>query len=381
MATQQSLSQEPIPLSWFVTVEDGRSSFKMPQYKLAELRNIIILAQHVCEIETGEEVCLALQCLSSYGLFLYYPEAPRGSDIVITDPQWISNVFSSFVTVIDKLQLPPVLRDALEVLFHTGLMSWALAKYQMENAGIRGEIIPSVLGVFEMFDIAFPAEGNARLDYGLDMFVPCMICEDHDGSFLWQQDFLCKERPPSLVFRPIGIELLIETLYFRLIARFTAKMKGNYALKRDRALFHLPDDLDLEVTYHKGRYIIVTVKSVSKFQRFNAAAYQMHCSDIREFLCLQLEDAKQIGMTGLRLELCCILPVMSAPETFTEGIDDNQLVSLQKYNPQNPLLLNGKGERVSCRGPGELVNIWFGQATTRARSRSSGNLLITVSLN
>ena len=213
------------------------------------------------------------------------------------------------------------------------------------------------------------------------MFVPCMICEDRDGSFLWQQHFLCKERPPSLVFRPIGIELLIEALYFRLIARFTARMKGNYALKRDRALFHLPDDLDLEVTYHKGRYIIVTVKSVSEFQRFNAAAYQMHCSDIREFLCLKLEDAKQIGMTGLRLELCCILPVMSAPETFTEGIDDSQLVSLQNCNPQNPLLLNGKGERVSSRGPGELVNIWFGQATTRARSRSSGNLLITVSLN
>jgi GTPase SAR1 family protein len=370
MAMQHSLSQDPIPLSWFVLWKMVDRLSRMPQYKLAELRNVIILAQHVCEIERVEEVCLALQCLSSYGLFLYYPEAPRVSHLVITDPQWLSDVFSSFVNVIDKSQLPPILREDAEVLLHTGLMSWALAKYQMGNVGIGEEIMPSLLGVFELFDIAFPTEDNVRLDCGLDLFVPCMIREDYDGSFLWQQDFMCHERPPSLVFRPMGIELLLETLYFRLVARFAAKMKGNFILKRDRALIHLPDDLDLELAYHKGRYIIVTIKSVSEIQSLDAPAYKIHCNDIREFICLQLEDAKQIGMSGLNLELCCMLPSTAAVHVdFEKDIDEQQLVSLQNYNPREPLLLNGKGEHISSSGPGKLVNIWFGHI--RARKRSS----------
>lgn len=369
MAKQQSLSQDPIPLSWFVLWKMVGRLSQMPQYKLAELRNITILAQHVCEIETAEEVDLALQCLSSYGLFLYYPEAPRLSQTVITDPQWFVGALSTFVTVIDPLQLPPYLRQSVTVLFNTGLMSWALAEYQMVKAGIRQESISSVLGAIELFDVAFPATGNDGLHPGSDLFVPGMMREDYKGSFLWQLDGSCDTRPPSLIFRPVGTDVVLETLYFRLVARCAAHISRSFVLKRDRALFHLPDDLDLELAFHNGRYIIATVKTVSSFSRFDAVIYEKHCSEIRQFLSFHLGDAKQTGMASLQLELCCQLPAWKYPDDCGTDIEDSQLVSLQGYNPDIPLLINGKGEHVCFRGQFEVINVWYGQATVRRKRK------------
>ena len=369
MAVAHSLSQDPIPLRWLVLWKMVCRLSRMPQYKVVELKCITILAQYVCEIETTEEVELGLHCLVSYGLFLYYPDVPKIQDVVFTDPQWVVNGLSAFVTIIDPLHLPPILRQDASNLLKTGLMSWPLAEHQLHKAGIRQENVLSVLGLFQLFDVAFPSCDKNKIEPGSDLFVPCMIAEDHKGVYFWQEDTLCQSRPPSLIFRSVGVDILLETLYFRLVA-CAASCMTTMSLTRDRAVFCLPDDLNLELVYYQQRYIIATVNTVDNLE-IKEKVYVQHCSDIREFLSRHLENSKRMGMAGLQLELCCLLPQEERSSGYgpVATINPNLIISLCNYNVQRPLLISGSS-RLSSRMLCDKINMWYGKSPIKRRERN-----------
>ncbi|XP_062506771.1 uncharacterized protein LOC134183293 [Corticium candelabrum] len=355
--------RDAIPLTWAVLDKllSRVSQLDDNEGKILDIEEVCELARKFCDIMTRRECRSALQYLSSLSTIAFYSDVSELDKKVFTDRQWLVNVLTVFVTVLHKSNMPPHLWKDLKKLKKEGMMSWSLAHHLLLQKGVKESQFESILHLLHLFDVICPMITSpdmlkAVVKVGQSFFVPCMLEQRYDKKLAWQQLARSTRLPPSLIFRPDGFDATPEPIYFRLVSRCATKYAHpRPALKRHYAVFHVNDDLelDLELVYHELHYIIATVCSPRRVLPCHELKHQ--CSIICQFLIDQLNEAKKRGLDGFKFNVCVRLPPAGAEGA--QSIDDDSLVCIDKY-PSQKGLMNQKNERVA-REQFPTLNIWF----------------------
>ncbi|XP_062506410.1 uncharacterized protein LOC134182981 [Corticium candelabrum] len=355
--------RDAIPLPWAVLDKllSRVSQLDDNEGKILDIEEVCELARKFCDIMTRRECRSALQYLSSLSTIAFYSDVNELKKKVFTDRQWLVNVLTVFATVLHKSNVPPELWKDLKKLKEEGMMSWSLAHYLLLQKGVKQSQFESILYLLHLFDVICPTITSpemlkAVLKVGQSFFVPCLLEQRYDNKLAWQQLAGSTRFPPSLIFRPDGFDTTPEPIYFRLVSRCaTEYAHPRPKLKRGHAVFHVDDDLelDLELVYHELHYIIATVYSPR--QVFSRDELKHQCSIIRQFLIHQLNEAKKRGLDGFKFNVCVYLPSSEAEDT--QSIEDDCLVCIDKY-PSQQSLINQKNDRVS-REQFPTLDIWF----------------------
>ena len=355
--------RDAIPLPWAVLDKllSRVSQLDANEGKILDMEEVCELARKFCDIMTRRECRSALQYLSSLSTIAFYSDVNELKKKVFTDRQWLVNVLTVFATVLHKSNVPPDLWKDLKKLKEEGMMSWSLAHYLLLQKGVKESQFESILYLLHLSDVICPTITSpemlkAVLKVGQSFFVPCLLEQRYDNKLAWQQLAGSTRFPPSLIFCPDGFDMTPEPIYFRLVSRCaTEYAHPRPKLKRGHAVFHVDDDLelDLELVYHELHYIIATVYSPRQVLPCHELKHQ--CSIIRQFLIDQLNEAKKRGLDGFKFNVCVYLPSSEAEDS--QSIEDDCLVCIDKY-PSQRSLINQKNDRVS-RDQFPTLDIWF----------------------
>ena len=354
--------RQAIPLPWAVLDKllSRVSQLAGNEGKILDIDEVCELARKFCDIVTVGECRSALKYLSSLSTIAFYSNVSELERKVFTDLQWLVNVLTIFVTILEKSNLPPDLWKDLKKLKEEGMMSWPLAHYLLVQKGVNESQFESILQVLHLFDIICPMITSPEmlksvLKVGQAFFVPCLLEQRYDNKLAWQQMTISTFCPPSLIFRPEGFDATPEPIYFRLVSRCASEYAHRPMLKRGCAIFHANDDLelDLELVYHRLRYIIATVYFPDDKISMNKLKQQ--CSITRQFLICQLNEVKKRGLDGIKFTVCVKPPPTEAE--VADLIDDDCLVCIDEY-PQQRSLINRKNERVPRR-QFPTLDLWF----------------------
>ena len=358
--------RQAIPLPWAVLDKLlGRvSQLAGNEGKILDIDEVCELARKFCDIVTVGECRSALKYLSSLSTIAFYSNVSQLERKVFTDLQWLVNVLTVFVTIFDKKYIPSYLWEDINKVENKGLMSWRLAQYLLENEGVNENQFVAILQLMHLFDIICPMNTSPEmpksvLAVGQSFFIPCLLAQIYERQMVWQQNVGSTRFPPSLIFRPEGFDATPEPIYFRLVSRCASEYAHPHPmLKRRYAVFHVNDDLelDLELVYHKLRYIIATVYFPDDEICMNELKQQ--CSITRCFLIRQLNEVKKRGLDGIKFTVCVKPPPTKAE--VADLIDDDCLVCIDEY-PQQKSLINRKNERVPRR-QFPTLNLWFNDA-------------------
>ena len=349
----------PIPVSWAILDKGLHRVAERPenQGKIMNLEDVIAFAERLCDISNDEECKSALIYLTSLGVILYYYRIPVLSEKVFTDPQWLMNVFSTFVTVLDRANVSKELWHDLDDLHKKGLMSWPLAEYLLKNSDVCQGAYPTILTTLGVFDLIFPVTPGGELKPELPFFVPDMLAEGYSGECKWQRAMHFPSCPPPLVFRPKGFDSWPAPLFTRLVCRCASQLSvATPFLKREYAQVRLGNEIELEVAYWQQRYVIATVYSLNETAVSDEAVMRMQCLKCKDFISETLTDVKRHGMEGFEFGSCVYY---GADVKVKQGfIDDSMLVDVDIYNPNNAMLFTHHGVGVS-RSRFPCLEYWF----------------------
>ena len=118
----------------------------------------------------------------------------------------------------------------------------------------------------------------------------------------------------------------------------------NSTLHRNRSLFAIEPDLDLELAYFNRQYVIATVTSYE--EPIELGIYEF--VDLRKFLVDELNSAKEPGMIGFEFEPCAIAKKELSPEDFSK--DSPDMVSLKNFSQSRCLRPKSRETRKTIKG-------------------------------
>ena len=363
MARKYWDEEEKIPLPWAM-LDKGLGLLRMRKHKVLDLLDVCELAARVCDISLDEECRQALRYLCSHGSIAFYHNVVGLNKKVLPNIQWAADVLAIFVTVLDRSRIPPELWNDLKNLHQEGIMSWNLAKYLLEKAGVDEANYAVILLLLQLFNIISGAYLAARsiapdvkVQRGQNFFVPSMVIKETIKTpFAYQSAFCSSTSPPPLFFIPRGFNAFLKPLFYRLVTRMVSKYPKKPQLSRNQVILHLHKDVDLELVY-TVKAVIVTVYSPSSRKKLPADEELCPlCDGVRVTLIEQLTHAKARGMDGFQFEVCVHGAVDEAPDEF----DPNRLASLDEY-PEDDILLDKEHETID---PPAKLDLWFDNTST-----------------
>lgn len=311
--------EEEQPLTWVQLERLLLDALEKTGSSILTTQDINLLADRLCKIGDPEEVQVALLYIAHMGSILYYPTAEFLRNIVFTSPQRVIFVFATFVspTLPHDKSLP---EKAVERVLDSGVMKWELAQALFQKSGTPENEYAPMLELLYMFDIACPADAEAVLkgterrpmQSGMSLFLPCLLDHHFEGTTRYQQWSVENGLPPPLILLPDGVDMIPESLFFRLETRCIAQYGGVPELKRDRCVLPIPyaalyRELCVELLHVNKRYIAATVfvEATEKIRKISSDVLSPHYAQLRRFLWRNINDAKQKGMRCLQLKLFC----------------------------------------------------------------------------
>ena len=350
MAYRDDTGATPLP---YVVLELGLLNMSQPEgpgsacdseRKIVNMEDIVRLARQYCEIQ-GERQCqTALRYLSSVGVIFYFFKAAGLTDKVFTDPQWLFDVMSTFVTIL-KVSLH-YLRD-LKQLKEEGLMSRQLAEHLLkrrQELGVKPKHYNIIFRLLHLVDVFCPAlshqlSAQLTIDDAKEFYVPCMLEVDYKDQTAWEASGVADScHPPSLIFKPDNVDSFPEPLFFRLSSRTAYQFAEYPQLKRNRIQVHFGDsDLELELFYHPTcRYVIATTFPVCDEEPSSPEVVNRQCTYVRRFLCWQLNDAKRNGMDGFQYRMY----FQADKKPGTMDVDEESLFLLPDCEQMPKMIIN-----------------------------------------
>ena len=330
MAYRKAIKATPLPyvvleLSLLnVSQPEGPDSAFDSDRKILNMKDVVPLAKKYCNIKDEERCETALKYLSSVGAIFYFFKVAGLKHKVFPDPQWLFDVMSTFVTILDEEDLDGCYLYDLDQLKTEGRMSRHLAEHLLERRqklGVREKHYNTIFCLLQLVDIFCPdisPQSSERLtvddaDY---FYVPCMldISSIYEEQSEWELSGVAEAvsgssnsafQIPSLIFKPDNVSYFPEPLFFRLSSRTAYEFPEHPELKRNRiqVLFH-GYCLKLELLYHSTRqYVIATVGPEDKEEPPCPGDVNLQCAHVRRFLYRQLDDAKQNGMSGFQYKV------------------------------------------------------------------------------
>ena len=356
VAYRDQMKATPLP---YVVLELGLLNLSQPEgpdsvcdsdQKITDIKDIVQLAERYCDIQGQSRCQTALRYLSSVGVIFYFFKAFDLRDKVFTDPQWLFDVMSTFVTILggDKVS-PPYLHD-LKQLKEEGRMSRHLAEHLLkrrEELGVKAKHYNTIFRLLQLVDVFCPARfhqssGKLAVDDAKDFYVPCMLEINYAEPTAWELSGVADAvsatticHPPSLIIKPENVDSFPEPLFFRLSSRTAYQFPDFPQLKRNRIQVDIDDSgLELELLYHpSSQYVIATIFPSDKEEPPTPEVVNKQCTRVRRFLCWQLNDAKRNGMDGFQYRL----HFQVGKRPGTTDVDEDMLYLLRECNemPKN----------------------------------------------
>ena len=368
--------QPPIPLPWAM-LGKGLGGLAMSKYKVMAFKDVCILAKRVCDIASDEECRKALRYLCSLGSICYYHDVLGLRDVVLPNTQWVANVLSVFVTVLDYTCFPPYLWHNLRNLQEEGLMAWELAEHLLQEAEVEEADYSTLLILLQLFNVISPAllmgTSDATVKPGQNFFVPCMVAKEFINS---KKPAYCiaicsSSSPPPLFLVPKGSSAFLKPLFYRLISRLVTKYNSKPILTRNQVRLHLPDNVELELFY-TTKAVIATVYPFNRSDPPSQDIINRSCVDARVHLVQDLTLAKRRGMDGFQFELCVHSTTLpESPEVVFE-----ELACLDRY-PTHRTLVTRRGYQIS---PPNQLDLWY-PANSKAIPLGNARVLTGKSLS
>ena len=145
-------NQSPILLPWAM-LDKGLGLLATSKHRVIPFRDVCEMARF-CDIEECKQ---ALKYLCSLGTICFYYNVSGLSDKVLPNTQWVADLLSVFVTMLDYSTIKQDLWHDLDNLHNEGLMSWDLAIHLMDRAGVEGDDYGLILLLLQLFNVISPA--------------------------------------------------------------------------------------------------------------------------------------------------------------------------------------------------------------------------------
>ena len=354
--TREFWKEQPLtPLPWAM-LDKGLGRLAMSKCKVIAFKDVCTLAKRVCDIASDEECREALRYLCSLGTICYYHDVPGLSDKVLPNTQWVANVLSVFVTVLDYTCFPLYLWHHLHNLQEEGLMAWELAEHLLQEAEVEKADYITLLILLQLFNVISPAllmaPADAAVKPGQNFFVPSMVAKEfiNNKEPAYRSAICSSSCPPPLFLAPKGSSAFLKPLFYRLISRLVAKYNSKPILTRNQVLLHLPGNLELELFY-TTKAVIATVYPFDSSDLPSQNIIRRSCVNARVHLVQELTLAKRRGMDGFQFELC----VHSTTNPESPEVVFEEIACLDHY-PTHRTLVTRKGHRIR---PPHQLDLWY----------------------
>ncbi|XP_065827250.1 uncharacterized protein [Oscarella lobularis] len=264
-----------------------------------------------CYISDDRELEEALLHLTHVGAVYYFPDVPRLQKIVFHDSDWLFKLLASFVgSAHSKSDLPVSVDNDWDVAVYSGFLSCKLVNCLLRQAEVKERDYAFAKGILCHFDVLIEKkEGSEDKGY----YAPCFLQDDFTQETKYSQAFIQKTSFsfPLIVYAK-DVLFFPEALFFRLTTRLIRDYRLSSAdvpLKRNRLIFPLSHGVNAEFLYQGSRnFVSLTIFSVDEkkpLMEEHMASLSSRCSQLREWLIKNVNDAKQRGMAGLQAEFYC----------------------------------------------------------------------------
>ena len=364
MASKRWSDKDLIPVSW-VTLDKGLGQLQMAGHEVLDIRSFYETAAEKCGIAVYGDFQEALKYLCNHGSIGFYHNVPVLKEKVLPNLQWAADMMAIFVTVVDEANIKDNigLNADLNKLHQTGVMSWDLAKFLLDEAQLLlnksksvldvapvvenvDDVILNLLALFDVIEQAVSVSSKAETEVGVersrDIYVPCMVVRDMiKTSFAYQLVLFSSATPPPLFIVPKGFSIFLKPLFYRLVVRMIRKYSSNNIpnLSRKQVILHIDQHVSLELAYIKEA-VVVTVFAPDGKELPQDPSLRPMCFDVRETVVKQLTQAKKRGMDGFEFELC----VHNALDELSV-YDPSRLASLEMY-PGSRVLVDRNGDSI-----------------------------------
>ena len=164
--------KEDYPIKWLrfekalqTKVKDGK--------KWISLEDTKQIAFKMCHIEDDREFTTLLNFLHDQRILIHFDSSPLLNNMVILDPQWLVDLFTSVITV----KPGPYEGKEAELLCRLqteGIMEYKLLELVWDPLSIPKEMFPSLLEIMEKFSLLCPWQ-SSDASCGKQYLVPSML--------------------------------------------------------------------------------------------------------------------------------------------------------------------------------------------------------------
>ena len=183
LAVAKELPQmkEDYPIKWLRFEEALQTKVKEGQ-KWISLKEARLIASKLCHIEDGQRFATLLNFLHDQRILIHFDSPPLLNDMVILDPQWLVDLFTSVITV-KPGPYEGEERELWRRLQTEGILEYKLLELVWDPLLIPKEIFPSLLEIMEKFSLLCPWP-SSDVSCGDQYLVPSMLMSHPPGNII-----------------------------------------------------------------------------------------------------------------------------------------------------------------------------------------------------
>ena len=361
---RQVAQHHQLPITWLKFEEEVREVKETDRTKkTASVEEMLQIAVKAAGIKSKEELFVLLRYLSNRSVLLYHPMALKSEDQeeVVLDVEWLISQLEKVITI--QTDVPGMFKNAAARCSTKGIMTVKLIKYLLQDCG-HARYLMSLMNQFDLL-CEYAAledlkqaddkrdyvslsmakhESNAKdIDDYQACFIPCLL---QRPTTLQSMMVPASFKTPNLLLSS-GCLRMPRPLFYRLLTRLCKRFRRLPQLFQNAAYFLVYHNHKLEIVLN--RYSLqMSILTTNETTPLPAV-----CFLVRDFVVNAVNEAKQLAMAGLELELGFMHQLRNGPSTATL----EEFVSLEGYPTKR------KGVRVTSidmdiRLPTEM-RVWF----------------------
>ena len=362
---RQVAQHHQLPITWLKFEERVREVKETKKTKkTASVEEMLQLAMKAAGIKSKEELFVLLRYLSNRSVLLYHPMALKNEDQeeVVLDVEWLISQLEKVITI--QTDVPAMFKNAVARCSTKGIMTVKLIKYLLQDCGHAQYLIMSLMNQFDLLceyaELEDRKQAEDQHDFvdlsgvkpytsakGIDSYQACFIpCLLQRPTKLLSIMIPARFKTPCLLLSS-GSLRMPRPLFYRLLTRLCKRFPRLPQLFLNAGYFHVYHSHKLEIVLN--RYSLeMSILTTNETPPLSAV-----CGLVRDFVVSKVNEAKQLAMSGLGLELGFMHKLRDGSSTETV----EEFVSLEGYPDKcKDIHLTSRDTEISL--PREM-QVWF----------------------
>lgn len=367
-----------LPISWLKFEQEVREVKEADKsMKTALMEELLQLAMKTAGIKDREEFMVLLRYLSNRAVLLYHPKALKSEeDEVVMDVEWLTGELEKVITIRTEHDVPPMLRNDVTRAKEKGIVTSSLIQHLLSESRSSQRLIISLMTHFDLlcqylgFDSHSMENAKDKRDFvtatgeqGCQSHDDCVQCTAYFIPCLLEKASPLKSEhtPSSSTTMPLVLfshDIRIpQQLFYRLLTRLCKEFPRLPVLYQNVGYFHVHQGHKLEFSLSSN------ILQMTVLTKSNVIPSPRVCAKIREYIVTTVDDAKQDGMAGLKVQLGFLRAAYSS-----SGSTAHDFVSLSGYPAdRTSLYIASSGEEVD---PPPELRVWYANISQPVRRLS-----------